>query len=89
LYLCDGKIETFNCYVGLSIMFAQMCVPLDFASAVSPPSPRAELSPFSKVVRGPTAAHRPSELRQRKLPVVAIGCDRLAPLMLHPERANR
>ena len=33
-YLRDGKIETFNCYVGYSIMFAQMGVLPDFASAV-------------------------------------------------------
>ena len=36
-YLRDGKIETFNCYVGLSIMFAQMGVMPDFASAVAAP----------------------------------------------------
>jgi|SRR5215469_2878249 len=34
-YLCDGKIETFNCYVLFSIMFAQMGVMPDFASAVA------------------------------------------------------
>ena len=33
-YLRDGKIETFNCYVGHSTMFAQMGVMPDFASAV-------------------------------------------------------
>ena len=33
-YLRDGKIETFNCYVGYSTMFAQMGVLPDFASAV-------------------------------------------------------
>ena len=33
-YLRDGKVETFNCYVGYSVMFAQMGVLPDFASAV-------------------------------------------------------
>jgi hypothetical protein len=36
-YLRDGKIETFNCYVGISIMLAQMGVLPDFASAVAAP----------------------------------------------------
>ena len=36
-YLRDGKIETFNCYVGFSVMFAQMGVMPDFASAVAAP----------------------------------------------------
>jgi ketosteroid isomerase-like protein len=36
-YLRDGKIEAFNCYVGFSIMFAQMGAPPDFASAVAGP----------------------------------------------------
>ena len=36
-YLRDGKIETFNCYVGYSIMFPQMGVLPDFASAVAEP----------------------------------------------------
>ena len=36
-YLRDGKIETFDCYVGFSIMFAQMGVMPDFASAVAAP----------------------------------------------------
>ena len=36
-YLRDGKIETFNCYVGFPIMFAQMGVMPDFASAVAAP----------------------------------------------------
>ena len=36
-YLRDGKIETFNCYVGYSVMFAQMGVMPDFASAVAAP----------------------------------------------------
>jgi hypothetical protein len=34
-YLRDGKIETFNCYVGYSIMFGQMGALPDFASAVA------------------------------------------------------
>src|SRR5882724_8756070 len=34
-YLRGGKIETFNCYVGFSVMFAQMGAPPDFASAVA------------------------------------------------------
>jgi hypothetical protein len=36
-YLRDGKVETFNCYVGISIMLAQMGVTPDFASAVAAP----------------------------------------------------
>ena len=36
-YLRDGKIETFNCYVGFPIMFAQMGVMPDFAAAVAAP----------------------------------------------------
>jgi ketosteroid isomerase-like protein len=36
-YLRDGKIEAFNCYVGFSVMFAQMGAPPDFASAVAAP----------------------------------------------------
>ena len=36
-YLRDGKIETFDCYVMVSIMLAQMGVMPDFASAVAPP----------------------------------------------------
>src|SRR5947208_14933593 len=36
-YLRDGRIETFNCYVGFSVMFAQMGAPPDFASAVAAP----------------------------------------------------
>ena len=36
-YLRDGKIESFNCYVGYSIMFAQMGVMFDFASAIASP----------------------------------------------------
>jgi SnoaL-like domain len=37
-YLRDGKVETFNCYVGYSVMFAQMGVMPDFASAVAEPA---------------------------------------------------
>ena len=37
-YVRDGKVETFNCYVGFSVMFAQMGAPPDFASAVATPA---------------------------------------------------
>ena len=37
-YLRDGKVETFNCYVGFSVMFAQIGAPPDFASAVAAPA---------------------------------------------------
>ena len=37
-YLRDGKIEKFNCYVGFSVMFAQIGAPPDFASAVAAPA---------------------------------------------------
>jgi hypothetical protein len=33
-YIEDGKIKEFNCYVGLSVMLAQLGVQPDFASAV-------------------------------------------------------
>jgi ketosteroid isomerase-like protein len=42
-YLRDGKIETFNCYVGHSVMFAQMGVLPNFAAAVAEPAATAEL----------------------------------------------
>jgi hypothetical protein len=42
-YLRDGKIETFNCYVGYSAMFAQMGVLPDFAAAVAEPAAAAEV----------------------------------------------
>jgi ketosteroid isomerase-like protein len=42
-YLRDGKIETFNCYVGYSTMFAQMGLLPDFASAVAEPGAAAEV----------------------------------------------
>jgi ketosteroid isomerase-like protein len=35
-YLRNGKIRTFNCYLGYSVMFAQMGVNPDWASAVDP-----------------------------------------------------
>ena len=34
-YLRDGKIETFNCYVSMNIMLAQLGVYPDFAAAVA------------------------------------------------------
>ena len=34
-YIEDGKIKEFNCYVGVSIMMAQLGVQFDFASAVA------------------------------------------------------
>ncbi|MGF6885125.1 ketosteroid isomerase-like protein [Nocardia sp. GAS34] len=34
-YLEDGKIKEFNCYVGVSVMLAQLGVQPDFASAVA------------------------------------------------------
>ena len=37
-YVEDGKIKEFNCYVGLSIMLAQLGVQPDFASAVAAPA---------------------------------------------------
>jgi SnoaL-like domain len=37
-YLRDGKVHTFNCYVGYSVMFSQMGAMPDFASAVAQPS---------------------------------------------------
>jgi ketosteroid isomerase-like protein len=37
-YVRDGKIETFNCYVGYSVMFAQVGVMPDFESAAAAPS---------------------------------------------------
>jgi len=42
-YLRDGKIATFNCYVGYSTMFAQMGVLPDFAAAVAEPAAAAEV----------------------------------------------
>ena len=37
-YLRDGKIETFNCYVSMNIMLAQMGVYPDFAAAAKVPA---------------------------------------------------
>ena len=37
-YVEDGKIKEFNCYVGISIMLAQLGVLPDFASAVTTPA---------------------------------------------------
>jgi len=37
-YVEDGKIKEFNCYVGISVMLAQMGVYPDFASAVTAPA---------------------------------------------------
>lgn len=34
-YIEDGKVKEFNCYVGASVMLAQMGVTPDFASAVA------------------------------------------------------
>jgi ketosteroid isomerase-like protein len=34
-YVRDGKISEFNCYVGVSVMLAQLGVNSDFASAVA------------------------------------------------------
>jgi ketosteroid isomerase-like protein len=34
-YLEDGKVKEFNCYVGISVMLAQLGVQPDFASAVA------------------------------------------------------
>ncbi|GAA4335266.1 nuclear transport factor 2 family protein [Streptomyces venetus] len=34
-YIEDGKIKQFNCYVGLSVMLAQLGVQPDFAAAVT------------------------------------------------------
>jgi ketosteroid isomerase-like protein len=38
-YVRDGKIQEFNCYVGMNIMFAQLGVLPDFASAVAASAP--------------------------------------------------
>jgi nucleoside-diphosphate-sugar epimerase len=43
IVLHDDKIETFNCYVGYSAMFAQMGVLPDFAAAVTEPTAAAEV----------------------------------------------
>ena len=38
-YVSDGKIETFNCHIGTTAMFAQLGVLPDFASAVAASAP--------------------------------------------------
>jgi ketosteroid isomerase-like protein len=38
-YVRDGKIQTFNCHIGTTTMFAQLGVLPDFASAVEAPAP--------------------------------------------------
>ncbi|WP_285542623.1 hypothetical protein [Streptomyces lavendulae] len=40
-YVEGGRIEEFNCYVGLSVMLAQLGVPPDFAAAVDAPAAAA------------------------------------------------
>ncbi|MCZ0991583.1 ester cyclase [Streptomyces diastatochromogenes] len=40
-YVEDGKIKEFNCYVGVSVMLAQLGVQSDFASAVKASTPAA------------------------------------------------
>jgi ketosteroid isomerase-like protein len=37
-YVEDGKIKEFNCYVGVSVMLAELGVQPDFASAVTAPA---------------------------------------------------
>ena len=37
-YLRAGKIETFNCYVSMNIMYAQLGIKPDFAAAAQPPT---------------------------------------------------
>jgi hypothetical protein len=37
-YVENGKIKEFNCYVGVSVMLAQLGVQPDFASAVNAPA---------------------------------------------------
>ncbi|MFD7340275.1 hypothetical protein ACFV98_30460 [Streptomyces violascens] len=37
-YVENGKIKEFNCYVGVSVMLAQLGVQPDFASAVTAPA---------------------------------------------------
>lgn len=62
-YLRDGKIQTFNCYVGYSVMFAQMGVMPDFASAVGEPV-AARLN-LPRCVATPENAASPSSRRSR------------------------
>ena len=49
-YLRDGKIETFNCYVSMNIMLAQMGIYPDFASAVHPSAAQASAAQASAVI---------------------------------------
>ena len=58
----DGKIDTFNCYVGHSVMFAEMGVMPDFASAVAAPRPRADPFLVERDARPP----RPRITRQSR-----------------------
>jgi predicted ester cyclase len=39
-YVCDGKVQVFNCHFGMTTMYAQMGVLPDFASAVAPTAPK-------------------------------------------------
>jgi hypothetical protein len=39
LYVRDGKIQAFNCHIGMTTMFAQLGVLPDFASAVAASAP--------------------------------------------------
>jgi hypothetical protein len=39
-YLRDGKIQAFNCHIGMSTFFAQIGVLPDFASAVAASAPQ-------------------------------------------------
>ena len=38
-YVRDGKIQEFNCHIGITTMFAQLGVLPDFTSAVAAPAP--------------------------------------------------
>jgi hypothetical protein len=62
-YLRDGKIETFNCYVGFSIMIAQNGRDARLRIGGRGVCSRALSRCSSKAMRGPTATHRPPELR--------------------------
>ncbi|MFJ3218239.1 ester cyclase [Kitasatospora sp. NPDC086801] len=44
-YIENGKVKEFNCYVGVSVMLAQLGVHPDFASAVAAPWPPDRLTP--------------------------------------------
>jgi hypothetical protein len=63
-YLRDGKIQTFNCYVSMNIMLAQMGVYPDFASAVKTPAANRGPARAAVVVRCPRrAGARPPSAR--------------------------